>query len=113
MAKLDSVTFPGRGCEHPFRIYPWEHQFKPLPAVYVVTKRVVEPGKEPRYKPIYLGVTDDLSRVFKNHAKSECFERHKVNTVAVTSVQSLGRRLEIAKELAVTLQPPCNNSDPY
>ena len=114
MAKLDSVTFPGRsGREYRFRIYPWENEFKPLPGVYIVTERVVEPGKAPMYTPIYLGVTDDLSQAFENHTKNKCFQMHLANTIAALPVRSLLDGLRIAKELADTLKPPCNQNDPY
>ena len=111
---IDSVTFPGRsGREYRFRIYPWENEFKPLPAVYIVTERNVEPGKAPIYTPIYLGVTDDLSQVFDNHTKDECFQMYLANTIAVLPVRGLKDRVRIAKELADTLKPPCNQNDPY
>ena len=113
MAKLDSVTFLGRsGREHRFRVYKWKNEFRPLPAVYIVTERVVEPGKASMYTPIFLGITDDLSRVFDNHPKSECFQMYLANTIAVLPERSLPKRLQIAKELTETLKPPCNEHDP-
>ncbi len=52
MAKLDTLTFVGQsGHKYRFKVYSWGHELKPLPAVYVVTERVVEPDAPPTYSP--------------------------------------------------------------
>lgn len=112
MATLDSITFPGRdGREYRFRVYRWGNEFKPLPAVYIVSERVVDPAKAPRYTPIFIGVTDDLSQAFRRHPKNECLQMYLANTIAVLPERSLPKRLQIAKELAEALEPPCNRDD--
>lgn len=113
MSKLDTVTFKGQsGCEYSCRVYPWEHEFKSLAAVYVVTERVVEPNTAPAYSPVYVGVSDDLARVFESHEKSECFQMYYANTIAVLPVPNASERARIEQDLLEALDPPCNGDDP-
>jgi len=114
MTTLGDLVLAGQsGREYRFRVYPWTHDLKPLPAVYVVTERVVEPNHPPRYSPVFIGVTDDLSLVFENHAKSECFEVYYANTVAVLPIQDIRLRRQIVHDLFSAHSPPCNGDDPY
>ena len=114
MAKLDTLTFVGQsGHKYRFKVYSWGHQLKPLPAVYVVTERVVEPDAPPTYSPVFIGITDDLLRVFEKHVKSECFEVYYANTIAVLPVPELGLRSKIVNDLFDALKPPCNSDVPY
>ena len=84
MPKLDSIEIRGRsGQEYAFRVYIWGHQFKPLPAVYVVTERRLEPDGSVLYFPVYAGQTADLSQIFENHPHEECFQLYLANTIAV------------------------------
>ena len=113
MAKLDTATFTGRsGREYSFRIYPWEHQFKALPAVYVVTERAVEPNSAPTFSPVYVGLTADLSQIFAGHEKHECFQMYYANTIAVLPEADAAGRARIEQDLVAALNPPCNGGDP-
>lgn len=109
MAKIDTVTFSGEsGREYNFRVYSWEHAFKALPAIYVVTERGIEPQGAASYTPIYLGTTDDLSRIFEGHKKSECFQMYYANTIAVLAGLTPQERQQTADDLLQALDPPCN-----
>lgn len=45
MAKLDTATFTGQSAQtYAFRVYVWGRQFKPLPSVYIVMERTLEPS---------------------------------------------------------------------
>jgi len=114
MAKLDTVSFTGRsGREYNFRIYLWEHPFKALPAVYVITERVVEPNSAPTFSPVHVGQTEDLSQIFSNHEKQECFQVYLANTIAVLPEADASERARIEQDLLEALDPPCNGDDAY
>ena len=113
MAKLDTLTFTGQsGQEYSFRAYSWEHEFKALPAVYVVTERAVEPNSDPTFSPVYVGMTDDLSKIFENHEKSDCFQMYYANTIAVLPEPDAAARSRIEQDLLESLKPPCNGDEP-
>ena len=111
-AKIDSLTFTGKSGEaYSLRVYVWETRFKPLPAVYLVASRSVEPGAAPTYKPLFVGTTDDLSKAFEDHPRNDCFQLHYANTVGVLREQEPPARERIAADLIAALDPPCNAAD--
>ncbi|HEY8522053.1 MAG TPA: hypothetical protein VIN61_18425 [Gammaproteobacteria bacterium] len=111
-AKLDTVTFDGEsGAQYEFRVYVWRTRFKPLPGVYVIASRTIEPGAEPEYSPVYIGTAADLSKVLANHPHHECFELYLANTIAVLQEESEAVRLKVAQDLIAKLRPPCNGEE--
>jgi hypothetical protein len=110
--KIDEVTFAGRsGTRYDFRIYVWETKFKPVPGVYVVASRTVEPGSPAQYAPLFVGQAADLSAVLKDHPRDECFQMYYANVVGVLKVDDDDRRAAILADLLAQLHPPCNAAD--
>ena len=110
--KIDAVAFTGRsGRSYDFRIYVWETRFKALPGVYVVASRSVEPGETPLYSPLFVGEAEDLSRVLKQHARSDCFQLHYANVMGVLKELDAAAREQIVADLVGALDPPCNAPD--
>ena len=109
MPKLDSIRLRGRsGCEYDFRVYLWGHHFKPVSAVYVITERRLEPDGTAHYLPIYVGKTDDLSRIFDNHPRKECFQVYLANTIAAFAEEDSQNREAVVLDLLSAIKPPCN-----
>jgi len=110
--KIDAVRFTGRSGEsYDFRIYVWDTKFKSLAGVYVVASRSVDPGQPPRYEPVFVGATTDLSKAFKGHPRAECFEMYYANVVGVMQQNDESRRNAIVADLLTSLEPPCNAAD--
>lgn len=110
--KIDAVTFVGRsGDRYEFRVYVWDTKFKSLPAVFVVAARHIEPGQEPRYEPLFVGETGDLSKTFANHPRSDCFQMYYANVVGVLKEQDAAARGRMSRDLIDALGPPCNAPD--
>jgi hypothetical protein len=110
--KIDTVRLAGRsGEEYELRVYVWDTKFKALPGVYVVASRSVEPGSPPTYEPLFVGTAEDLSKVFKQHPRTDCFELHYANTIGVLKEPDAAQRERIARDLQAGLSPPCNASD--
>jgi hypothetical protein len=111
--KIDEVAFAGRsGRRYDFRIYVWETTFKPVPGVYVVAARTVEPGQRAHYAPLFVGEAGDLSAALKAHPRDECFQMYLANVVGVLKEDDGARRTSILADLLDGLSPPCNASDP-
>jgi hypothetical protein len=110
--KIDAVSFVGQsGATYEFRVYVWDTKFKALPGVYVVASRSVEPGKEPRYESVYIGAAEDLSKTFKQHPRSDCFQMYYANVIGVLKEPQAEQRERIKQDLIAALAPPCNADD--
>jgi hypothetical protein len=110
--KIDTLTFTGRsGAKYDLRVYVWETAFKAVPGVYVVVSRSVEPGAAPIYQPLFVGITNDLSKVFEHHPRHDCFQLHYANTIGVIQEREHAARDRIAADLIGGLAPPCNAPD--
>lgn len=91
-----------------FSAYPWGTVFKPLGAVYVITKRTVKSDGSTYYSPIYVGYTDDLSTCFDNHDRAYCFEKYGANCICVLGVEDEQLRSKLLSEVAARCDPVCN-----
>lgn len=110
--KIDEVPFVGRsGTRYDFRIYVWDTKFKPVAGVYVVASRTIEPGQSAQYAPLFVGEAADMSAVFKNHPRDECFQMYYGNVVGVLKEDDAARRGAILADLLDGLAPPCNAAD--
>jgi hypothetical protein len=110
--RIDVVTFVGRsGKRYDFRVYVWETKFKSLPAVFVVASRHIEPGEEPRYEPLFVGATADLTKTFQKHPRTDCFQMYYANVVAVLKEPDAATRERVSQDLLESLAPPCNADD--
>ena len=110
--KIDEVAFAGRtGTRYDFRVYVWETKFKPVPGVYVVASRTVEPGQPAQYAPLFVGEAPDLSAALKSHSRDECFQMYFGNVVGVLKEDDDARRTSILADLVAGLAPPCNATD--
>ena len=107
--KIDEIAFAGgSGARYDFRVYVWETKFKPIPGVYVVAARTIEPGQPPQYQPLFVGETADLATAFRDHSRDECFQMYYGNVVGVLKESDDARRTSILADLIAGLAPPCN-----
>jgi hypothetical protein len=110
--KIDAVTFAGRsGKQYEFRVYVWDTKFKPLPGVYIVASRSIEPGQPARYESVFVGTATDLSKAFKNHPHGDCFQMYYANVIGVLKETDEEMRERISNDLIDGLAPPCNAPD--
>lgn len=110
--KIDAVTFAGRsGQQYEFRVYVWDTKFKPLPGVYVIASRTIEPGQAARYESVFVGAATDLSKIFKNHPHGDCFQNYYANVIGVLKETDEKIRERISTDLIDGLAPPCNVAD--
>lgn len=110
--KIDAIRLTGAsGTEYALRVYVWETHFKAVPGTYVVASRSVEPDRSVSYKPVFVGTAEDLSAVFADHPRSECFQMYLANVVAVLQEEDADARRHVAEDLVAALAPPCNAPD--
>ena len=76
MEKFGRVTFTGEsGQDYAFAAYPRETRFKPIAAVYVITKREANAEGRASHTRLYIGQTDNLRGQPFNHGHEHCFDR--------------------------------------
>ena len=109
MAKFGRVTFTGEsGQDYAFAAYSRDTRFKPIAAVYVITRRRADPDGPAFHTRIYVGQTDNLERRPLNHEHEHCFDRKHANCVSVLAENDEDRRLAIEADLRQAYEPPCN-----
>ena len=109
MAKFGRVTFTGEsGRDYTFAAYSRDSRFKPIAAVYVITKREANAEDRAYHTRIYVGQTDNLQGQPLNHEREHCFDRKHANWVCLLPENDQDRRLAIETDLRRVCDPPCN-----
>ena len=91
-----------------FDLFPIAAEFRPIAAVYVVSRRTGRGGAQ-EHEVLYVGETANLQAVLANHPKAECFTRHKADSVGVHRQEDETSRRETVADLVAELRPPCND----
>lgn len=106
-----SVTFSGKSGEpYHFQAWPLDAKFKPVPAVYFVTKRAYDNKtfRRASHDSIYIGQTDDLSSVLVAAGPLERFRKFGANCVCVHQSPDVTRRSFIVQDLLDAHSTHCN-----
>jgi hypothetical protein len=99
-SKLASIKVKGAsGTPYIFHLYPWGTTFKPVGAVYVVTRRSEKTGGGFHHKRIHMGTTADLSQGLDQEGQRDKFERYSANCIWVHREKDQARRDQIQADL--------------
>jgi hypothetical protein len=110
MAAIGTMTVTVASEEvYRFSAYPWGTVFKPLGAVYIVTKRTINLDGSDDYLLIYVGYTDDLSACLDSHRKTDCFEEYGANCICVLGLEQEQLRSRIVSKIEARCKPACND----
>ncbi len=109
MAKISDVTFSGESGRYAFEVYPINTVFSADGAVYVFSKRTVDPSGKGTHLLLYLGQTDSLKERIPNHEKWPCVIRHGTNCICIHRDNSEESRLEKETDLRAVHSTPCND----
>jgi hypothetical protein len=100
------IMWPGAsGKQYKYWIHPLNTTFKDSPGNYIFAKET----SPARWKPIYIGETDNLRNRISNHEKMPCIKRHgdiHIHVHNSSSDEEL-RRVE-ESDLIANWDPPCN-----
>jgi hypothetical protein len=101
MAKRESISVVGRDGEtHSFQTYLWGHEFKRLPAVYIVAERRLRDNELVDYQVLYIGETGDLSAAFKPHRHHDALVARNANVIGVLIERDPERRVRLVYDLS-------------
>ena len=110
MAAIGTMTVAMASEEaYKFSAYPWNTVFRPVGAIYVITKYTIKPDGNADHLPIYVDYTDDLSACFGNHHRADCFKRHGANCVCVLGIEDEQLRSKIQLYITAKYNPGCND----
>lgn len=111
MSKLADYTISGRsGTKYTFAMYPFPGSWKPLGAVYIITKREVRTDGKGYNTHIYVGQTGDLSTRYERHHRKPCFDTHGANCIGIFLEEDEQRRLDIETDIRNNGDAwPCND----
>ena len=110
--KQGSITFVGKsGEQYRFEVWSLEARFKPVAAVYFVTKRSYDNGTYRRacHDGIYIGQTEDLSGSLAAEPQIERYRKYGANCVCVHLVADEGRRIAVEQDLLAAHSTYCNH----
>jgi hypothetical protein len=111
MAKIADYTVFGQShSQYTFGMYDYPGNWKPLAAVYIITKRTVDAEGKGRHTGIYVGQTSNLSERHEDHHKQDCFKGKGANCIGVLIEKNEKRRLEIEADIRNNGSSwPCND----
>jgi hypothetical protein len=92
MAKLADAAFSGSTGKYDFEVYPLGTDFKNVGAVYIISRRTVDPQGKGTHTFIYIGHTGNLSERFERSPQGPMFqeEQCQLQYAAGTSRQTSG-----------------------
>jgi hypothetical protein len=111
--KYGDVTFTGKsGAKYRFQTWLLETRFKPLAAVYFVTRRAQDSHTYHRasHDIIYIGQTANLSDPFATESQFDCFRKHGANCICIHLIESEERRIAVEEDLLALHPTHCNHT---
>jgi hypothetical protein len=108
MAKIVDATFKGENASYDFEVYSIDTTFNAVGAVYIFTKRTVDPSGKGTHTFIYIGQTDSLADRIPQHEKWPCIKRNNSNCICTHRDDSEQSRLKKEADLIAGHDTPCN-----
>jgi hypothetical protein len=105
------ITFNGKSGER-YRFQAWslETRFKPVAAVYVVTRRAQDNSTYRRasHENVYIGQTASLADPFGTESQFECFRKHGANCICICLLENEAQRIALEEDLIALHGTHCN-----
>ncbi|HEX9673252.1 MAG TPA: hypothetical protein VGA12_07440 [Burkholderiales bacterium] len=112
--RYPDITFTGKsGEKYHFQAWSLDTRFKPLAAVYFVTKRARDNTTYSRssHDGIFIGQTASLADPFGTESQFECFRKHGANCICILLLESEERRIAVEADLAIQHRTHCNQRE--
>lgn len=112
-ASQGKVSFTGNsGKQHQFWAWPLDTRFKPVAAVYFITKRAYRNRTYhmASHDAIYIGQTDDLSKTFSATAPLGRYLEHGANCVCICLLADAEQRVAVEQDLLASHSTHCNGN---
>lgn len=107
-----NINFTGKsGRLYPFQVWPIDTRFKPVAAVYFITKRAFRNRtyNTASHDAIYIGQTGSLADAFGAAVSLERFLKHEANCVCVHPLADPQQRIAAVDDLLGAHGTYCND----
>jgi hypothetical protein len=112
--RYPDITFTGKsGEKYHFQAWSLDTRFKPLAAVYFVTKRARDNTTYSRssHDGIFIGQTASLADPFGTASQFECFRKYGANCICILLLESEERRIAVEADLDSHHRTYCNRRE--
>jgi hypothetical protein len=107
------ITFTGKsGEKYRFQAWSLDTRFKPMAAVYCLTRRAQDSSTYRRasHESVYIGQTANLADPFGTDSQFECFRKHGANCICIRVLESEAQRIAAEDDLIALHDTHCNQS---
>jgi hypothetical protein len=112
--RYPDITFTGKsGEKYHFQAWSLDTRFKPLAAVYFVTKRARDNTTYSWFSHdgIFIGQTASLAEPFGTASQFECFRKYGANCICILLLESEERRSAVEADLVTQHRTHCNQRE--
>jgi hypothetical protein len=105
------ITFTGKsGGKYRFQAWSLDTRFKPMAAVFIVTKRAQDNSTYRRasHDSIYIGQTGNLADPFGTESQFDCFRKHGANCICICLFENEVQRIAVEEDLIALHSTHCN-----
>jgi hypothetical protein len=105
--RIGSAVIRGRRERYEFEVFPLDVEMQPVPAVYVISRRVIDREGRGHHKFVCIGQTESLALELKKQKKGKCIKKFKANVISVLPTENENARFSIEADLKATHSIPC------
>lgn len=105
--RIGSAVIRGRKDRYEFEVFPLDVEMQPVPAVFVISRRVVDREGRGHHKFVCIGQTESLAHEIKIHKKGKCIKKFRANVVSVLPTESEKSRFSIEADLKAAHSTAC------
>ena len=96
---ISSAVFRGAKNRYDFTVFPLDAVFEDVPAIYIISRRVVDKSKKAHHALICIGQTQSLLDELKKHKKDRRTKKFAANSISLLREENEIRRLKIETDL--------------
>ncbi|HVF31268.1 MAG TPA: hypothetical protein VNA22_09875, partial [Pyrinomonadaceae bacterium] len=105
--KLADALFRGRDGEHSFKVYPISANITDQPAVFIISRRILDKSGRGHHLTICVGETASTVHELKKHKRSQCVKDHRTNVVCLLKEKDDDVRAGIVADLIANRKFSC------
>src|SRR5687768_15927576 len=97
--KLADALFRGSRREHSFKVYPLGANITDQPAVFIISRRIVDRFGRGHQATVCIGETESTYTELEKHKKAACVKEHAANVVCLLKEKDHALRLKAIEDL--------------
>lgn len=104
---ISSAIFRGKKERYDFTVFPLDAEFEEVPAIYIISRRIVDKNKKAHHALVCIGQTESLLSELKKHKKDKCARKYAANSISLLREENERKRLKIETDLKAAHTIPC------